>query len=573
MDLRPRRLAPLLTLLSLTAACGAPKEGAGTTCENGLDYDEDGVCDRLAADWSAEAALSPGEDRADIFGLGPAGVAAVRAEGLQHALVWPVSTSRLVLPIRPFEALLNDPDKAQLVDLLEQAAGFRDMAGLYARLGLLPLPADAEDRFGIDLPDGLSAGDPMGAATVDTPDGEGLVFSCAACHAGNLLGRPVMGLTNRVARPNAFFHIAKPLVAAVPPEQFAELTGATAGETAMYARFAAALGAVGTKEPETLGLDTSLAQVGLSLARRQPDAAATLDDFLAAHPAPNVLDGLVADSKPAVWWTVKYKTRWLSDASITSGNPIFTNFLWNEIGRGADLPELEGWLEDEQRVTDTLTVAAFATEAPRWEDWFGADSIDLAAAQAGEQLFLAQCADCHGVYEKGWSAADADDRDAAGLLATTRVVYHAQTPRFEVGTSPGRAAGMEGLAEGLNRLDISQWMGTVVEVGEGYVPPPLDGIWARYPYLHNGSVPSLCALLSPVGERPTLFVQGPSDSEADYDADCVGYPVGENIPSTWWEIEDAPYDTTQPGRSNQGHETFEGTAEERAQLISFLKTL
>ena len=38
----------------------------------------------VAADWSAEAALTPGEDRADIFGLGPAGVAAVRAEGLLH---------------------------------------------------------------------------------------------------------------------------------------------------------------------------------------------------------------------------------------------------------------------------------------------------------------------------------------------------------------------------------------------------------------------------------------------------------------------------------------------------------
>jgi mono/diheme cytochrome c family protein len=553
------------TLVLALVGCGAPKEGAGSSCEGGLDYDQDGVCDREAADWSADAALTPGEDRADVFALGEEGVRAVQAEGLAHALVWPVTTSRLVLPIRPFEALLNDPEKAQLVDLLEQAAGFRDMPGLYARLGLVPLPDDAAARFGMQVPAGMLPGDPMGAAVVDTADGEGLVFSCAACHTGVLLGQPVMGLTNRRARPNAFFHLAKPLVAAVPPDQFAALTGATAGETAMYARFADALAAVGTKEPETLGLDTSLAQVGLSLARRAPDADASLDPFLAAHPAPNVLDSLVADSKPAVWWTVKYKTRWLSDASIVSGNPIFTNFLWNEIGRGADLPALAGWLEDEQRVSDTLTVATFATPAPRWEAWFGADSIEM--------IFVDQCASCHGMYEKGWSEPDAPSLDRAALLQTTRVVYHEQTPRMDVGTSAGRAQGMAGLADGLNRLDISQWMGTVVEVGEGYVPPPLDGIWARYPYLHNGSVPSLCALLSPVVDRPSVFVQGPSDSAADYDADCVGYPVGDAIPDAWWTDADALYDTTLPGRSNQGHETFVGTPQQRQQLITFLKTL
>jgi hypothetical protein len=88
------------------------------------------------------------------------------------------------------------------------------LVGCLVRSGAA-LDAGAGVNLRVDLPDGLSAGDPMGAAVVDTPEGEGLVFSCAACHAGNLLGRPVLGLTNRVARPNAFFHIAKPLVAAV----------------------------------------------------------------------------------------------------------------------------------------------------------------------------------------------------------------------------------------------------------------------------------------------------------------------------------------------------------------------
>ena len=39
-----------------------------------------------------------------------------------------------------------------------------------------------------------------------------------------------------------------------------------------------------------------------------------------------------------------------------------------------------------------------------------------------------------------------------------------------------------------------------------YKVRPLNGIWATPPYLHNGSVPTLYALLSPVEERPKKFI-------------------------------------------------------------------
>ena len=38
----------------------------------------------------------------------------------------------------------------------------------------------------------------------------------------------------------------------------------------------------------------------------------------------------------------------------------------------------------------------------------------------------------------------------------------------------------------------------------GYAAMPLDGIWLRAPYLHNGSVPTLRALLF-LDERPARF--------------------------------------------------------------------
>ena len=250
-----------------------------------------------------------------------------------------------------------------------------------------------------------------------------------------------------------------------------------------------------------------------------------------------------------------------------------------------ELDALAGWLDSPAgaQVVDELTVAVFAAEAPRWTDFFPADSIDEAQARAGEALFRARCAACHGTYEKGWSAPDADSRDAAGRLETVRVVYHAQTPRVDVGTDPQRAEGMVAL-EALNRLDISAAMGTVVEAtGEvGYVPPPHDGIWARYPDLHNNAVPTLCDLLTPAAARPTFFVQGPADDpETDFDADCVGYPTGDAIPAAWLADEEAHYTAGAAGQSAQGHEEMlydsDGSLaigpEERAALVAFLKTL
>ncbi len=42
----------------------------------------------------------------------------------------------------------------------------------------------------------------------------------------------------------------------------------------------------------------------------------------------------------------------------------------------------------------------------------------------------------------------------------------------------------------------------------GYANMPLDGLWLRAPYLHNGSVPSLRDLLEPASMRPKVFYRG-----------------------------------------------------------------
>lgn len=106
-----------------------------------------------------------------------------------------------------------------------------------------------------------------------------------------------------------------------------------------------------------------------------------------------------------------------------------------------------------------------------------------------------------------------------------------------------------------------------------YKALPLNGIWATPPYLHNGSVPNLYSLLSPVVERPKTFYLG----SREYDPVNVGYRI--DAFSGAFE-----FDTSKRGNSNAGHEFVTGNShsgvigrylspDERLALIEYLKTL
>jgi hypothetical protein len=265
-----------------------------------------------------------------------------------------------------------------------------------------------------------------------------------------------------------------------------------------------------------------------------------------------------------------------------SRDPVFTNFLWNEIGRGIDLHELEKWLNENQDIVEDLTAAVFASEAPRFENFFGANAIDLEKAKRGEKHFIQSCQKCHGTYEKAWNSNEAEKLSQAELIQTLKVIYHKDTPVKDVGTDPGRYLGMKEFADDLNRLAISQMMGTVVEPQKGYVPPPLDGIWSRWPYFHNNSIPNLCALLTSPEKRPQTYWSGEAlDKNKDFDQECVGYPIGIKTPKNWMANKEHFYDTKLEGLSNQGHydRIFikEGKEvyswDQKLELIEFLKTL
>lgn len=173
--------------------------------------------------------------------------------------------------------------------------------------------------------------------------------------------------------------------------------------------------------------------------------------------------------------------------------------------------------------------------------------VDKALAGEGRALYDQQCAQCH----------------AAGGKRTGTVV-----PVEEVGTdrhrldmwTPAAPVAYNAFAKGY------PWAFSGFKKTGGYVTMPLDGVWLRAPYLHNGSVASLQELFEPVASRRSTFYRGYNV----FDPVRVGF-VSEGEAATRTGM---LYDTRLPGNSNAGH--LYGTELSPAQkkaLIEYLKTL
>ncbi|HZN95447.1 MAG TPA: cytochrome c, partial [Myxococcales bacterium] len=177
---------------------------------------------------------------------------------------------------------------------------------------------------------------------------------------------------------------------------------------------------------------------------------------------------------------------------------------------------------------------------------FPRQRIDLARAERGRRTWEAECADCH----------------ALGGKRVGQV-----TPLAEVGTDPERLASFnEALVAKMNTIGTGYpWRFNHFKRTGGYANAPLDGVWLRSPYLHNGSVPTLRALLFP-DERTEVFFRG----HDAYDWDRVGY-VSEGPDA---EKAGFRFDTRLRGNSSVGH--LYGTtlpAAEREDLLEYMKTL
>ncbi|MBD64372.1 MAG: hypothetical protein CME62_04145 [Halobacteriovoraceae bacterium] len=552
-----------------------------------------------AQDWSENSEL-PGQERcfnshghrvclrdghrANILNLNQNTLRKYIIKGSAHALNYPVDISELQLPVKAMEKFFNADSNSALrrfiFKISKKFAPFKNFEDLFNWVGLHDYPKTTLEKGPNLIADmGELEEYPMGVSVKNFNHAQAMTFSCAACHSQDLFGTKVLGLSNRFPRANEVFILGQKALLASNSLLFQILIGPSADDMEIYKNSRHAIKFVGLKEPQTLGLDTSLAQVGLSLAKRADDSYATRSRFVRERKSP--LAKVPADSKPAVWWNLKYKTKWLSDASIDSGNPVHTNFLWNEIGRGVDLKKLENWLEVNKKTIDELTAYVFNTKAPQFNDFFP-EKIDIVKAKRGEKIFLNSCKGCHGIYEKGWGQENSHELDYEKLIATTKVWYHKKTIVKDVGTDPYRHQGMTYFYKDLNKLKISQSIGTRVVPKKGYVPPPLVGIWARWPYFHNNSAPTLYDVITPAKSRAKTYIAVPSqDKELDFDKQKNGYPSAEYIREPYKSDSEYFFNSNKKGMSNKGHETMlldengreKLSHQDKLDLIEFLQTL
>lgn len=108
----------------------------------------------------------------------------------------------------------------------------------------------------------------------------------------------------------------------------------------------------------------------------------------------------------------------------------------------------------------------------------------------------------------------------------------------------------------------------------GYVAQKLWGVWSRFPYLHNGSVPTIYDLLSEPKLRPKLFSLKNAGEKERYDEAKMGLTSVSISPLE--KKSRRIYDVSRAGQSNEGHyfDKFKTLTEaEKSALIEYLKTL
>ncbi|MFT4625803.1 MAG: mono/diheme cytochrome c family protein [Myxococcota bacterium] len=255
------------------------------------------------------------------------------------------------------------------------------------------------------------------------------------------------------------------------------------------------------------------------------------------------IETVFGPQQPPAWWTLAYKRSAFVDGSgAADGHRTMAAML---LAFGLTWPELMAMDAELEEMHQFL----LSLRAPSWPF----DPPDPAAVASGRAVFDATCAGCHGVHT-GPDAAFPDT-----------VVDVGTDPLRHTAFGPEEAAWMN-----------AGWFGETHPVSdtEGYLAPPLLGVWATAPYFHAGSVPTLAAVLDP-DARPAAWQRTGAEAD-DYDPVAVGWR--HTVESTGAPMDTVEgrriVDTTRAGLSAAGHRFGEDlSTDERTELLAYLMTL
>jgi len=398
---------------------------------------------------------------------------------------------------------------------------------VWKQWGLKNKPSDFDaqlrERYGLHpapyANDGLPMGLRKGGGLVV---GRGIAVDCLVCHGGSIMGQSYIGLGNSSLDVDALFD---------------ELNRASGRKVKLPFRFS---NVRGTSEAVGMGVYL-LGMRDANLNPRLPRVELGLHDD-------------ICSDVPAWWHLKKKRTMYHTGASDSRSVRSLMQFMMGSLSGPQTFNREEAAFRDVQAFLLSLTPPKYPF------------AIDRDLAATGQKVFEQNCAKCHGTY-------------GDNPTYPNRIVK-----LDEIGTDPNRFRGLEpAFGEYYNRSWFAKervgWLYDDMTAlpTNGYQAPPLDGIWATAPYLHNGSVPTVHHLLKS-DERPKLFTRSYRTSAEDYDLEKLGWkvtkldaPASETQPA----IERRKvYDTSQSGRHNTGHIYGDDLSDaQRRAVIEYLKTL
>ncbi|BBA32495.1 uncharacterized protein sS8_0530 [Methylocaldum marinum] len=386
---------------------------------------------------------------------------------------------------------------------------------------------------------GRNAELPYSLTAYTTPKGVDLVVNnCLSCHAGFFDGKLIIGLGNE----NLDF--TEDLTAAV------EGVGAYVedrAEAEEWRRWADRVRAVAPyRVTDTVGSNPAINMTLALIAHRHPETLAWSQAPLIEPPSKTV-----APVSVPPWWRMAKKNAAYYN---TEGRGDLARAMM--LGAIFCADDLDTVRNIDDYAPDILAYFA-SIKPPAWP--FG---IDTGLAEHGRAVFERTCSGCHGTYGEQPSYPNL----VLGL--------------DEIGTDPVLAQNaVGGASDRFIRWFNESFYGETARAAPapGYVAPPLDGVWITAPYLHNGSVPTLEALLDS-SKRPKYWTRSYGASASDYDPVGLGWRYTE-LAQGKAGTDDASerkkiYDTTLPGHSNAGHAFGDGLIpEDRKAVIEYLKTL
>jgi hypothetical protein len=342
----------------------------------------------------------------------------------------------------------------------------------------------------------------------------GLTVDCMLCHGGSIFGKSYVGLGNSTLDYHLFYEETS---AAAPRKAKPPFVFTRVRGTSEAGAMAVFL--LGHREPD----------LSLRFIRKDLD----------------LKDDMIED--PPAWWLLKKKKRMYASAGSDQRSVrSLMQFMMSPVNGPEAFKKAEADFKD-------IREFILSIEAPKYPL-----KVDHKLAATGAELFKDNCSRCHGTYGEKWTYPG-------------KVI-----PLKTIGTDPKRH---EGLSKRFAEYYDKSWFADYKSMpSDGYQAPPLDGVWATAPYLHNGSVPTLYHVLNSKA-RPKISTRSFRTGQEDYDEKKVGWKVKE--------LKEAPdpektpahearkvYDTTRPGCGNGGH-TFGDklTEQERAAVIEYLKTL